>query len=324
MSIPVIVQGLGPIGLRITRTVQADSAFDLVGAVDIDPTFIGQEIASLVEGSPARFVVQRTLDDALAASGVSDIVVLHATGSALEMVAPQLEAALTSGCHVVSTCEELSYPFARHPELSAKLDASARAADRTLVATGVNPGFLMDQLVVTLTAASHDIRSVEVHRIQDPRPRRGPFQRKVGVGLSRAEYDRLAATGQFGHVGLEESGRLVAAGLGWSIHNWRTRLEPVQPDPNGPVLGTLQVLDGSTAAGHTIHLHFEAQSEVEESIDEIVVEGTPPLRLRFSGGVFGDEATVAAVLRTARVIPSAPRGLITVLDLPLRARPEHE
>ncbi len=321
MPIPVIVQGLGPIGLKILQAAQADPGFTVVGAVDIAEPIVGRAASDLVDDGPANLTVRSSLADARSAAGEDDVVVLQATGSYLQGVAPQLEDALQLGLHVVSTCEELSYPFVRHPDLSRKLDDLARSAQRTIVGTGINPGFVMDQLVIALTGASHDIRSVSVKRVQNPRPRRVPFQRKVGLDMPRAEYDALAQSGKFGHVGLEESGRLLAAGLGWRIDNWKDTLSAVQPDPDGPVLGTLQVLEGATSDGRSVRLHFEAQGGVQESYDEIVIEGTPPLRLRFIGGVFGDDATAAAVLRAARVIPSAARGLLTVLDLPLRARP---
>ena len=95
-------------------------------------------------------------------------------------------------------------------------------------------------------------------------------------------------------------------------------MQPVQPDPEGLVLGTLETLHGAAPGGESISLHFEAQSGVDPPYDEIVVDGVPPLHLRFEGGVLGDEATAASVLRCARVIPNARRGLQTVLDLPLR------
>ena len=138
------------------------------------------------------------------------------------------------------------------------------------------------------------------------------------MNLPRLEYENLAASGTFGHVGLVESGRLIAAGLGWQITNWAERLKPVQPDPLGVVLGTVQVARGTTSEDRVVHLHFEAHSGVRGDFDEIEIQGTPPLRLRFEGGVFGEDATAAAILRAARVIRSAPPGLITVLDLPLR------
>ncbi len=318
--LPVVVQGLGPIGQRILAAAQADPQIAVLGVVDISESLVGHDASSLIEGAPA-LTVHRTLEEVRAAlprSGPQPEAVLHATGSKLDSVATQFEEALRLQLHVISTCEELAYPFARHQEIAQRLDAQALAQDCSLVGTGVNPGFVMDQIVVAAAGASHGVRSVAVHRVQNPAPRRESFREKVGMDIPRLEYDRLAASGTFGHVGLVESGCLIAAGLGWEISNWTERLEPVQSDGQDLVLGTMQIAHGTTADGREIHLHFEAQSGVRDDFDEIAVEGTPPIKLRFLGGVFGDEATAAAVLRAARVIRSAPRGLITVLDLPLR------
>ena len=314
-GIPVAVQGLGPMGRVILAVAQRDPLLDIVAAVDIDPAMVGRPLGALGL-APERLPVSATLPPAPEGG-----VLLHATGSYLQTVAGQLEAALAGGWHVVSTCEELSYPFARHPALAATLDATARAAGRSLLGTGVNPGLLMDRLPVFLASASSDIRSIRVERVQDPTSRRLPFQRKVGVGLSRAEFDAKAAGGGFGHVGLEESGRLIAVGLGWRIDGWTRDLRPVQPDPGAPVQGLVETLTGATDDGRRVSLLFEAQSGVAEPYDAVTIEGAPPLSLRFAGGVHGDAATAAAVVRAAHVLASAGHGLLTVLDLPLRRRP---
>lgn len=319
--IPVIIQGLGPIGRRIAAAAHADPQLEVVAAVDIDRSLIGRPLADVIEAAAPPCIVRPSLGQARADAARDDAVVLQATGSYLKDVALQVEEALRLSLHVVSTCEELAYPFHRYPALARAIDQAAHAVGRTVVAAGVNPGFLMDQLPVVLRSGSHDVRAITVRRIQNPRRRRAPFQRKVGMDLPRADYDRLAASGTFGHVGLEESGRLIAAGFGWEIDDWQHDSHAVQPDPNGHVLGTLETLHGATAEGRSITLHFEAQAGVDQDLDAIDIDGTPPLHLRFEGGVQGDDATVAAILRCAHVVPSAPRGLATVLDLPLRPRP---
>lgn len=316
MTVPVIVQGLGPMGLRILEGALRDPALRVLGGVDVAPDLVGRPLADLVPGAPPG-LVHGCLAEA-ADAHPPGTVVLQAIGSRVAAVVPVLDEAAGLGLHVVSTCEELAWPYARHDGLVGCVHHAALASGVTLVATGVNPGFLMDRLVVALRSATHDVRRIRVERVQDPRPRRLPFREKVGVGLARAAWDDLAATGTFGHVGLEESARLVAAGFGWEIERFEGRLEPVQPDPDGPVLGTLQELWGETADGRRLELHFAAHSGVAASYDAIRLDGTPPISLRFDGGVFGDDATVAAVLAAARVIPRAPRGLVTVLDLPLR------
>jgi hypothetical protein len=321
--VPVIIQGLGPIGQRIMLAAHHDPRLAIVGAVDIDKRLFGRALADVVAGGPDDIYVRPSLGQARADSGLDEAqlanaTVLHATGSYLADVAPQLQEALQLSLHVVSTCEELAYPFLRHPALSERLNSAAVTAGRSVVGTGVNPGFLMDQLPVALTSVTHSVRSVTVKRVQNPQARRVPFQEKVGMNIPRGEYETRLDSGTFGHVGLEESGHLLAQGLGWDIQDWKRTIGPVQPDPDGLVLGTLEVLRGTTADGKALTLHFEAQSGVDPAYDSIEIDGTPPLHMRFQGGVLGDEATAAAILRCARVMPAVPPGLVTVLDIPWR------
>ncbi len=315
--LPVIVQGLGPIGLLVAEAALADPFLEVVGAVEIRPELAGRPLADFVEGTPG-ITVRPALAEAVADSQSDGAILLHCTGSHLDRVSPQIEEALRQGLHVVSTCEELTFAEARHPEIAAALDQLARGAERTVVATGVNPGFLMDALPASLTSISHSIRSVAVRRVQDPSRRRTPFQQKVGLGLSPVEWEERRAAGGFGHVGLVESARLLASALGWTLVDWRHEMVPCRADGRDLVTGTLETIEGSTTDGRAIRLHFEANAAVDAEYDEIVVDGTPPLTLRFEGGVFGDDATAAAVLRAARVIPNTRSGLVTVLDLPLR------
>lgn len=315
---PVVIQGLGPIGRSILEGATRDAQLEVVGAVDIHPSLVGKPLHELAPQAKPGLRVAEYLDEV---DAPPDTVVLQATGSWLPDVFAQLVDAIDEGLHVVSTCEELVWPWSRHPDLSRRLDEAARTAGSRIVGTGVNPGFLMDQLPVFLTAASHGVKAVSIERVIDPRARRLPFQRKIGLDITREEYEERHATGRFGHVGLEESGQLLAAGLGWRIRRWEETLQPVQPDPQGRVLGLIQTLHGEDDDGRSIDLRFVVHGGVTESYDVIDLQGTPPLRLRFEGGVFGDDATAAAVLRAARLVRSAPAGLISVLDLPLRPWP---
>ena len=50
--LPVIIQGLGPIGLRIVEAAQNDSFLEVVGAVEINPEMVGRPLSDFVEGAP--------------------------------------------------------------------------------------------------------------------------------------------------------------------------------------------------------------------------------------------------------------------------------
>lgn len=316
--LPVIIQGLGPIGLRLAAAAVADPFLDLAGVVEIRPEMVGEPLRVFVPGAHPDLVIRQSVSQARVDAQAEGGILLQCTGSYLGQVSSQIEEALRQGLHVVSTCEELAFAQHRHPEIAAGLDLLARRAERTVVGTGVNPGFLMDALPASMSAISHSIRRVRVERVQNPRRRREPFQRKVGLGITREEWEARRSEGGFGHVGLAESARLLAYALGWKLIDWQHGMDPIQPDPLEPVQGTLETLRGSTYEGHLVELHFEANGAARQEYDQIEVEGTPPLKLRFEGGVFGDDATVASILRAARVVPHTRRGLATVLDLPLR------
>lgn len=309
--------GLGPIGAGIARAALARPDIAPVAAADPDPAKAGRSFAEIASVDFAYdLVVEADLAQALA---IPAEVVLHATGSYLPDVMPQLLACVSAGKNVISTCEELAYPWQRHPALAAELDRQARRAGVTVLGTGVNPGFLLDALVLMLSSATHRVRSVRAERIVDVSKRRLQLQQKVGVGLSRQQFAERLASGRFGHVGSKESAWLVAAGLGWEFESLEETIEPVA-GPDGIGLGIRQVTVGRAAGRDVVTLVVQMSVGVEQPRDEITIDGDPPLHLVIPGGVQGDMATAAVVVNCIAPVVAHPPGLITMLDVsPLRS-----
>jgi len=177
------------------------------------------------------------------------------TRSDLELCMDTFRALLKRGCSVISTCEELSWPWLRHPILAQELHELAVRHRARIVGTGINPGFLMDALPVALTGACHRVDSLRVERFQDAGKRRLPFQRKVGVGLSVEQFEARVAEGTLRHVGLGESLHFLAHFLGWRIERWEESIKPVLAQADlesdlGPVpSGAACAAPGSAASG---------------------------------------------------------------------------
>jgi 4-hydroxy-tetrahydrodipicolinate reductase len=309
---------VGAIGAGIGRLAAQRDDIALVGAVDSAPDKAGRPLYEALgiepSGKQANPSIEAEAEKALAAARPQ--VVLHATGSYLPDVLPQLLACVRAGANVVSTCEELSYPWRRHPEMAKQLDAEAKAHGVTVLGTGVNPGFVMDTLAVTLSGVCQRVDRVRVARIVDVATRRPQLQRKVGVGLPVEEFRAQVATGRFGHVGLQESCWLVAEGLGWRLDALEETIEPVIAS-DGLAAGMRQTargrLDGRTVIDALVQMSMGA----ERPRDEIEIDGTPPIRLVLEGGIAGDSATPAVIVNAVpRVVAHAP-GLITMLDLPV-------
>ena len=325
--IRVIQYGLGPIGQACVRYIVGEygDRITVVGAVDIDPEKIGQDIGQVCGLDRELGIgVSPSLNEALSISGGADAVV-HTTASSLALVSDQLIECMEAGVNVVSSTEELSYPWDTQPDISRRLDQAARNRAVSIVGTGVNPGFIMDSLPLLATSASARVESIKIQRKVDAGIRRLPLQRKIGAGLTLQEFAARKATGKFGHVGLKESALMVAAGLGWSVESVEETLDPVTDDRLSPgesneegyVLGIHQHVAIRSADGRSIELDLKMYVGADNPGDSIKIEGEPPLELVVPGGVFGDTATVAMLVNTLPRICEATPGLKTMLDLPL-------
>jgi len=255
-----------------------------------------------------------------------DVVVL-CTSSSLRAVMPQIEGVLKAKVPVVTTTEELSYPVSRNARLAKRIDAMAKKAKVAVLSTGVNPGFVMDTLPITLTAACERVESVAVSRIQDARTRRLPFQQKIGAGLSREQFQREVERGSIRHVGLAESISMIAGALGWRLDRITDEVKPriadttvasefLAVDP-GYVSGIVQDGVGYRHGTPIITMHMEAYLGAPDPCDEITVRGVPNLVLRIPGGVPGDIATASLVVNSIPNVLSARPGLRTMTDLPV-------
>ncbi len=218
--------GIGAIGAEVVRSVLTSPEIEIVGAIDAGPSRAGRDLGEAA-GLGRRLGIPISYDaDALLKDVYADVVV-HTTGSSLTEVYPQLLMILSSEKSVVSSCEELSFPWARHPEISQQIDRKAKDAGVRVLGTGVNPGFVMDLLPLAVATACRQVKSIKVERVVDVATRRMQLQRKVGVGLSVKAFQQAADAGALGHVGLRESLYMVADTIGWKLDDVTETIEPV-------------------------------------------------------------------------------------------------
>jgi 4-hydroxy-tetrahydrodipicolinate reductase len=123
-KIRAVQYGVGPIGAAILRLMREKKAVEIIGAIDTDPAKAGRDLGEVVGAADAPWGVKVSAD-AVAVLAESADVVIHSTSSHLPEVADQLLACLAAESCVISTCEELAYPFRKYPELAAKLDSMA-------------------------------------------------------------------------------------------------------------------------------------------------------------------------------------------------------
>ena len=327
MAIRVTHYGLGPIGAGILRQVATRKGFKVAGGIDIDPAKVGKDLGEIA-GLDRRLGV-RVMDNPVAAIRKSkpDVVIL-CTRSSLRDAMPQIETVLRLRVPIVSTTEELAYPYRTHRALAKKIDALARKAKVAIVGTGVNPGFVMDTLPIMLTGACERVDAVRVDRVQDASVRRLPFQQKIGAGLTVAQFEERVAAGTVRHVGLTESVAMIADALGWKVGKITDTIKPKVAERQvaseyitvraGQVCGLVQDGVGYAEDGSAvITLHMEAHLGAPESFDAVTITGYPNLTSRVQGGFHGDVVTASIAINTLPKVLTAPSGLHTMRDMVL-------
>ena len=270
-------------------------------------------------------------DPAQALSRKADIV-LHTTDSFTRNVYKELIAIAEAGKNCITIAEEMSYPWAKEPELAKKIDKAFKANDVTCLGTGVNPGFILDLVIVTLTGACLEVNSIEAQRINDLSPFGDTVMRTQGVGTTPEEFQKGLKSGAIvGHIGFDESINMIAKSLGWKLSNIKQTREPiisnvyretsvvkVQP---GMVAGCRHIGIGyvnnkpkiTLVHPQQIHPHLENV----QTGDYIKIEGNPCINMSNVPELPGGKGTIAvAVNMIPHVIKAAP-GLKTMLDLPV-------
>ena len=318
--------GLGPIGQASVKALLQKPGLELVGGIDVDPQKVGKDIGEICGLDQSLGMAVRG-DGAAALAEWRPQVVVHSTLSFLDRIEDQLATIIRAGAHVVSSSEELFYPFQRNPEFSQRIDTLAKQHGVAVIGTGVNPGFAMDILPLCLTGVCTEVNKIIVTRVVDTAPRRLPLQKKTGAGLSRQEFEERLAAGNFGHIGMRESALAVMDTLGWPADEIEESIQPVIAETEmrtafltvepQQVAGLRQIMRVKSEGQERLMLDLQISVGATEPHDSVEIIGEPPFSVRIEGGIFGGTATIGALVNTIPRIIKAPPGLRTMMELPV-------
>ncbi|MEK6764832.1 MAG: dihydrodipicolinate reductase [Planctomycetota bacterium] len=323
-KIRVVQYGLGPIGKKITQYLLERDSVRIVGAIDSDPAKLGLDIGELA-GSPVPYGVCITDNPKTLLSKVDADIVVLTTTSSLENIKSQIIEIVSFGINIVSTCEELSHPWLTNPEIADEIDVAAKMNDVSVLATGINPGFLMDFLPLVMTGICRNVKKVTVERIQNAQFRRKPFQKKIGAGLTVEQFNDKVKEGTLRHVGLTESIHMIGHKIGWKLEKTEDIINPIIATDKvvttdltiepGKVRGVSQIGRGYVESREVITLVFKASIGEPDPHDRIIIEGTPDIDMTIKDGINGDIATCAITVNAIPAVIKAPAGLRTMSNI---------
>ncbi|MDX2111797.1 MAG: dihydrodipicolinate reductase [Verrucomicrobiota bacterium] len=326
-SIRIAQFGLGPIGIETVKHL-ASTGHQVVGAIDNDPAKVGRDLGELTGvASLAGVYVYPTVDALWAVAQPAAVV--QTTVSKASLALEQLRPLIERGCAIVSSCEELVYPRHRAPAEAALFDALCKTHGARVVASGINPGFLMDLLPVVMSAVQRKTVCISCKRVVNASLRRQPLQKKIGSGMEPAVFSQLFREGRAGHAGFSESVCLIAHTMGWALERIEETCEPVVADKRiqttfftvqpGQTRGLYQIARGFVAGEEKITLSLTMALDEADPHDAVFLDGEPPVNLRLAGGTHGDVATVATLVNTLPRVLAATPGLKLITELPVAA-----
>ena len=324
----VIQIGFGSLGRHITSSILKRDNLELVSVVDANPELTGKPIDTLLQDD-IESDITLTDDLQMVLKAIPADIAIVATSSSLEAVFPTIKACLENSLDVISICEELSFPYQKKPKLSKKLDSFARYKEKTVVGTGINPGYLMDLLPIVLTGPCQSVDTISVTRHMNSSHRKPSFQKKIGTGMTNEEFRKNIDEGLItGHVGLVESIQMIDAALNLGLDE----IEELPPEAiiaeskttnsfatieKGDVLGLKSVGVGKRNGEQIVTLDFQAYAEATPQYDEVIIEGLPRMQQRIEGGVQGDHGTIGMMLNLIPIVIAESPGLKTMKDIPV-------
>jgi len=307
-------------GSEMARLMSRKKGLEIVGAVEVIESMIGKDLGDVIGvGKKMRVKVSNDIGKVL--SGTRPDIVLYATAGVLEKLYPQISPALKAGIDVISTCEDLAYPFKRQPELSKKIDREARKYGVTVLGTGSVPGFVFDTFLIVLCGVCEDIRRIEASRTTDYSVYGELANRRWGIGrtLTLDQYRAAVANKELRIMEpIMDSVHMVADVIGWELDDAKITSEPIISKTTGRMSGFRQRTVGIAKGVEFIILNYACSIMPKEDGLEIndvfSIEGKPNMNLVIKGGFAGDAITVANNVNMIPHVMNAEPGLKTMKD----------
>ncbi|WP_032122325.1 2,4-diaminopentanoate dehydrogenase [Clostridium amazonitimonense] len=332
-KIRVVIWGLGSMGSGIANMILGKKGFKIVGAIDMDPNKVGKklyEILGVEENEDNCCIVTKEPSEVIKRDFAEVCVI--ATASFTRVVFPLIKMAAEAGMDIVTTAEEMSYPRAQEPKLSEEMDKIAKENKVSILGTGVNPGFIMDLMVIMLTGVCDRVDSLEVSRINDLACFGKAVMVEQGIGLNKEEFIKgVKENTVAGHVGFLESFGMIEEAFALKFNNIRQEKEPILTNiprstdivsvSAGDVAGCRQV--GYADLGDKLFVTMEHPQQIKpeleqvETGDYIKINGVPELNFQIKPEIPGGIATIAICVNMIPLVMNSEPGLKTMLDLPI-------
>lgn len=332
-NVKIVIWGFGAMGSGMAKMLLKKKGVEIVGVCDRNENRVNKsmyEVLGVERGNRKEVIIKDNIEEVLT-EGCCDVC-LCATDSFTKNAFPRLKYALEKKVNVISTAEEMAYPQAQNPELAKELDRIAKENGVSILGTGINPGLIMDLLVVCLTGCMTDVEYIQAKRVNSLSPFGPAVMEEQGVGITVEEFNKGVKDGTLaGHVGFSESVNMIADAIGWKIDKFEQQMKPIitKIDRKSPygfakagnVAGVNMTgqgyVDGEVKIDMIHPQQIEPEMEGTFTGDYITIKGTPEVNMSIKPEIEGGLGTIAMCVNMIPHVINADPGLKTMIDLPV-------
>ena len=331
--IRVVVLGTGQMGSGIARLLFEKPGLELVGVYARRKERSGLELGPLI-GLEKALGITVSNDLATTLEQTQPHIAIQATCSRVVDAVGEITTLIRHGVHVISIAEEMAFPAICSAEFAEQTHRLAKANQVAVLGTGINPGFILDLVVIALSGVCADIQSITAKRVNDLSPYGPSVLVSQGVGLSPEAFQAgLENKTVVGHIGFAESIHMIVTALGWEIERIEEKREAIVSHVRRET--PFITIEPGQAAGchHTAVAYREGKPVITlihpqqihpslegiETGDYIEIKGTPNVSLSGTPEIPGGLATCALAVNMIPRVLSASPGLHTMAELPVPA-----
>jgi hypothetical protein len=328
--IRALLVGFGATNRAVLELALTRPWLEVVGIVIRTQEREGELAASRVEGAPEGLRCSTDLVGTLRDTRPDDAVV--ATATHLADVLPVLATIAPMRTPIVCTAEDLAFIRAEDSPEAARILQLAETYRVPIVATGANPGFVLDLWPLTLSGLAWDLRRLRARRIVDVSVFGPRVRASLGIDVTPAAFRAGIADGSVvGHAGFPESLRILATAMGRELERVEVVSEPIVTDapltlPDGAVIGPGRTAGANQQAtgwfGGEPWLHIAMTLHVDPAAaglaptDEVWLEGRHELHVRVDPGFRALLSSAAMIVNGLPRAIAAPPGVHRPGDLP--------
>lgn len=328
--IRAVLVGFGKTNQAVLELALSRRWLEIVGVVIRSPERDGELAADRVPGAPDGLRCSTDLLGTLRASDPD--VVIVATATRLVDVLPVLAAIAPTKVPIVCTAEDLAFIRSGDSAAADEIRDLAVAHDIPIVATGANPGFVLDLWPLTLSGLAWDVERLRARRVVDVSVFGARVRASLGIDLTPAAFEAGIADGSVvGHAGFPESLRILAAAMGRELDRTEVVSESILADrsltlPDGAIVEpgrtaganqrAIGWFDGQPWLDISMTLHVDPAAAGLTPTDEVELEGRHHLRVTVDPGCRALLSTAAMIVNGIPRAIAAPPGVHGPGDLP--------